>query len=52
MKKSQDDKADQQNSHNPGRRRFLKGVGMAGAGAAVIDKLWRKFDHETHAFPA
>jgi len=40
MKKSQDDKVDPQNSHDPGRRRFLKGVGMAGAGAAVIDKLW------------
>jgi xanthine dehydrogenase YagT iron-sulfur-binding subunit len=40
MKKSHEDKDDQQNSHDPGRRRFLKGVGMAGAGAAVIDKLW------------
>jgi len=40
MKKSHNDKVDQQNSHDPGRRRFLKGVGMAGAGAAVIDKLW------------
>ena len=41
MKKSCDeDKDDKQNSHDPGRRRFLKGVGMAGAGAAVIDKLW------------
>ena len=40
MKKSREDKDDKQNSHDPGRRRFLKGVGMAGAGAAVIDKLW------------
>ena len=40
MKKSHDDKVDKQISHDPGRRRFLKGVGMAGAGAAVIDKLW------------
>ena len=40
MKKSREDKDDQQNFHDPGRRRFLKGVGMAGAGAAVIDKLW------------
>lgn len=40
MKKPHDDKVDKQNSHDPGRRRFLKGVGMAGAGAAVIDKLW------------
>jgi len=40
MKKSREAKDDQQNSHDPSRRRFLKGVGMAGAGAAVIDKLW------------
>jgi aerobic-type carbon monoxide dehydrogenase small subunit (CoxS/CutS family) len=43
MKKSRegkDDRQNSQNSHDPGRRRFLKGVGMAGAGAAVIDKLW------------
>jgi xanthine dehydrogenase YagT iron-sulfur-binding subunit len=25
---------------DPGRRRFLKGVGIAGAGAALADKLW------------
>jgi xanthine dehydrogenase YagT iron-sulfur-binding subunit len=40
MKKPHDDKVDKHNSYDPGRRRFLKGVGMAGAGAAVIDKLW------------
>src|SRR6266550_5491012 len=40
MRKSQDDKVDQRNSHDPSRRRFLKGVGIAGAGAAVVDKLW------------
>jgi len=40
MKKSREAKDDQQNSHDPSRRRFLKGVGIAGAGAAVIDKLW------------
>jgi aerobic-type carbon monoxide dehydrogenase small subunit (CoxS/CutS family) len=27
-------------SHDPSRRRFLKGVGIVGAGAAVADKLW------------
>jgi xanthine dehydrogenase YagT iron-sulfur-binding subunit len=27
-------------SHDPSRRRFLKGVGIAGAGAAIADKLW------------
>jgi hypothetical protein len=37
MKKPRDEKNEQ---HNPGRRRFLKGVGIAGAGAAVVDKLW------------
>ena len=26
--------------HDPGRRRFLKGVGIAGAGATIADKLW------------
>lgn len=26
--------------HDPGRRRFLKGVGIAGAGAAIADHLW------------
>jgi xanthine dehydrogenase YagT iron-sulfur-binding subunit len=26
--------------HNPGRRKFLKGVGIAGAGAAIADHLW------------
>ena len=27
-------------SHDPGRRRFLKGAGIAGAGAAIADHLW------------
>jgi xanthine dehydrogenase YagT iron-sulfur-binding subunit len=40
MTKSHDGKGDQQGSHDPGRRKFLKGVGIAGAGAAVADKLW------------
>ena len=38
MAKSRDEH-DQQ-SHDPSRRKFLKGVGIAGAGAAVVDKLW------------
>ena len=29
-----------QTSHDPGRRKFLKGVGIAGAGAAIADHLW------------
>ena len=40
MRKSSDEKPEQQGSHNPGRRKFLKGVGIAGAGAAMVDKLW------------
>jgi xanthine dehydrogenase YagT iron-sulfur-binding subunit len=26
--------------HDPGRRKFLKGAGIAGAGAAIADHLW------------
>ncbi|PWT94998.1 MAG: oxidoreductase [Blastocatellia bacterium] len=40
MKKSDDEKKNQKRSHDPGRRSFLKGVSIAGAGAAVVDKLW------------
>jgi xanthine dehydrogenase YagT iron-sulfur-binding subunit len=40
MTKSRDDKGEQPKSHDPSRRKFLKGVGIAGAGAAVVDKLW------------
>lgn len=36
MKKSRDEE------HNPSRRRFLKGVGIAGAGAAIADHLWQE----------
>ena len=36
MTKSRDGRED----HNPGRRKFLKGVGIAGAGAAIADHLW------------
>ncbi|HEY8225242.1 MAG TPA: (2Fe-2S)-binding protein [Pyrinomonadaceae bacterium] len=37
MAKSNDDKP---RKHDPSRRKFLKGVGIAGAGAAVADRLW------------
>src|SRR5262245_60036787 len=40
MTKSRDGKDDNQRIHDPSRRKFLKGVGIAGAGAAVVDKLW------------
>ena len=36
MTKSHDDKS---NKHDPSRRSFLKGVGIAGAGAAIVDTL-------------
>ena len=39
MTKSRDDR-DEQKQHDPGRRRFLKGVGIAGAGTAIVDHLW------------
>jgi len=40
MKKSRGIGDTRTSSHDPSRRRFLKGVGIAGAGAAVADKLW------------
>ena len=36
MTKSRKDR----DEHDPGRRKFLKGVGIAGAGAAIADHLW------------
>lgn len=36
MTKSRDDRE----NHDPGRRKFLKGVGIVGAGAAIADHLW------------
>jgi aerobic-type carbon monoxide dehydrogenase small subunit (CoxS/CutS family) len=44
MTKSRDDE------HNPSRRKFLKGVGIAGAGAAIADQLWTETEaKETEA---
>ena len=41
MKDEADDgKRKKEALHDPGRRRFLKGVGIAGAGATIADKLW------------
>ena len=37
MTKSRDD---EKQVRDPGRRKFLKGVGIAGAGAAIADHLW------------
>jgi xanthine dehydrogenase YagT iron-sulfur-binding subunit len=46
MTKSSDDKQDK---HDPSRRSFLKGVGIAGAGAAVVDTLWIEAEAEEQA---
>ena len=43
MTKSSDEKSPM---HDPSRRKFLKGVGIAGAGAAVADKLWVEAEAE------
>ena len=34
------DEKEKHSKHDPGRRNFLKGVGIAGAGAAIADHLW------------
>ncbi len=50
MKKSRQPKDKKIRSHDPSRRSFLKGVGIAGAGAAVADKLWIEVEaNETQA---
>ena len=40
MTKSRDEQDDQKSIQDPGRRMFLKGVGITGAGAAIADHLW------------
>jgi xanthine dehydrogenase YagT iron-sulfur-binding subunit len=40
MKDDDSGKQKRSGSHDPARRRFLKGVGIAGAGATIVDKLW------------
>ena len=40
MTKSHDEQDDLKSVRDPGRRKFLKGVGIAGAGAAIADRLW------------
>ena len=37
---------DKKSVHDPGRRKFLKGVGIAGAGAAIADQLWVEAEAE------
>jgi xanthine dehydrogenase YagT iron-sulfur-binding subunit len=49
MAKSRDDAEDQKQEHDPGRRNFLKGVGIVGAGAAIADHLWVEAEAEEKA---
>ena len=47
MTKSRDDRDEQKPpAHDPGRRSFLKGVSIAGAGAAIADHLWIEAEAE------
>jgi xanthine dehydrogenase YagT iron-sulfur-binding subunit len=46
MTKSRDAQDDQKPVLDPGRRKFLKGVGIAGAGAAIADHLWTEAEAE------
>lgn len=39
---SEENKDQTESPQDPSRRRFLKGVGIVGAGAAIADKLWAK----------
>jgi xanthine dehydrogenase iron-sulfur cluster and FAD-binding subunit A len=48
MTKSRDE-AREEHKHDPGRRRFLKGVGIAGAGAAIADHLWTEAEAKEKA---
>lgn len=45
MTKSRQHEQDEKPSgHDPSRRKFLKGVGIAGAGAAIADHIWTEAD--------
>lgn len=46
MTKSREPQDDQKSVHDPGRRKFLKGVGIVGAGAAIADHLWVEAEAE------
>jgi xanthine dehydrogenase YagT iron-sulfur-binding subunit len=46
MTKSRDTNEDQKPVHNAGRRKFLKGVSLVGAGAAIADHLWVEAEAE------
>lgn len=47
-----DHEEEKPSKHDPSRRRFLKGVGIAGAGAAIADHIWTEAEaKETQATP-
>lgn len=46
MTKSRDEQDGRKPGHDPGRRKFLKGVGIVGAGAAIADQLWIEAEAE------
>ena len=53
MTNSRDEKDEPKQVHDPGRRKFLKGVGIVGAGAAIADHLWVEAEaEETQGTPA
>src|SRR5262245_55261520 len=51
MTKSRDGHEKQKQVRDPGRRKFLKGVGIAGAGAAIADHLWTETKAEEKQAP-
>lgn len=48
MTKSRENRDD----HDPGRRKFLKGVGIVGAGAAIADHVWVEEANAEEAQPS
>ena len=53
MTKSREPQDEEKSVHDPGRRKFLKGVGIVGAGAAIADHLWVEAEaEEAQATPA
>src|SRR5687767_11780870 len=53
MTKSREPQNEEKSVHDPGRRKFLKGVGIVGAGAAIADHLWVEAEaEEAQATPA
>lgn len=52
MTKSRQHEQDEKSSgHDPSRRKFLKGVGIAGAGAAIADHIWSEAEAKEEQTP-